>query len=260
MTTPRDDLTTDAHARTVAIAALTEALSQQQIDRSDRIAAINPLASMFESAGMDAVAALVMTTNVAIGATADVTEYPVESGSDVSDHKRDKPDVIRLSGAVTTTNRVDAPRLVTSALKQLKRSRDDNTRLLTVELPLDTYENCTVIGFNTAQDVRNARGLLFTVTLEQVEIRDVLVSASAAVIGAEADGEVSTRALISGQELLPSSQTEAEAVYNAIALVQQAADRYAQRLLDQDEEAYRMLGASPGAVAGTPFVCRPQLA
>ena len=169
---------------------------------------INPVASVFASAGMADVAAMVQTTGWQIGASADFTEYPVESGANVADHKEPRPLTIRLAGALSSLDTDAASRLL-NALTRLESvdavDQGGDTQIVTVETPDRDYPNCVVVRYDTAQDYGTVTGLGFSMTLAQLRLGEV--NPIPAAVATELQ-----RALISGQDV-SSIDTIAEELY-----------------------------------------------
>lgn len=110
-----------------------------------------------------------------------VTEYPVESGADISDNIRNKPLEITLEGIVSDTPigaiALDATRRVESG--QASPSLDAYTRLLairearepvTVETSLGKFEHMALTHLGVPRDRATGKALKFTVTFRQVRI------------------------------------------------------------------------------------------
>ena len=151
----------------------------------NRIRSFSPLnvaAHMFASSGIgsvNAAAGLVDTVRFEDRASSDTTEYPVESGSNIADHKQQRPTGMRILGVVSS-RAADAPERVKSALRTLNTGIDANdlqsapsAQIVRVVTPTETYGNCVVTGYTTTFDNRDASGSRFTITLRQVVVSDV---------------------------------------------------------------------------------------
>ena len=113
-----------------------------------------------------------------------VTQYPVESGSNLIDHSQSVPDKLTLTGVVSSIANVsvtrtrgsvfsddqDAPRRGWYALNQMMKER----RLVTAITLLGSYSNMQVRKLKA--DVSEATGanLLFTMELQEVTLLDEL--------------------------------------------------------------------------------------
>ncbi|MBV1929643.1 MAG: hypothetical protein KUG81_09055 [Gammaproteobacteria bacterium] len=63
------------------------------------------------------------TTNVKYGEQGSITDHVVEDGSTISDHYKDSPATMSLSGTITSVNTVKSPEQVTQGLIRLKRDK-----------------------------------------------------------------------------------------------------------------------------------------
>lgn len=126
------------------------------------------------------------------GSTADVTDHPVEEGSDVSDHKRDKPDTLKIEGLISNTpiNRGQITRslprsFVDTAAEALSnasrpgyaeaayttlRGLKESGKLITVITALRVYENMMLTELSAPRDSKTGDGLAFTASLRSVRL------------------------------------------------------------------------------------------
>lgn len=93
-----------------------------------------------------------------------VTNYPVENGTEISDHIQPQPIELNVSGIVeatdTGTNIIDSYFL----LKQIMEEK----QIITVVTSLDVYENMCVLSSNVTRNAQNGGSLSFTATLKQI--------------------------------------------------------------------------------------------
>lgn len=97
--------------------------------------------------------------------TADVTEYPVEKGSDVADHVRPKPAVLKMEAVVT------GQKSVGDAWAALEKLLDDGNPI-TVVTAMKKYDNMALISLDAARESRLGGALKFSATFRTI----VLVS------------------------------------------------------------------------------------
>lgn len=121
-----------------------------------------------------------------ISISADVTDNPVESGQDVSDHVEPKPDKISIKGVIVGE---DAPRKWT----MLKNFNKNGTLLKYINRVI--YDNVVIQDFNPVHsgDIRN--GYKFSMSLKNVRI--------------------ATPREVAIMNVPPSAQTKAKGVQNA---------------------------------------------
>ena len=103
----------------------------------------------------------------------EITQFPVEVGSDIADHIRPQPDRITINGIVTNTPIVFLAGVTTSptraeeAYSKIKDLRD-NGDLISVVTSLRQYANMAIESFSTLRDVVNGNVLNATITLREV--------------------------------------------------------------------------------------------
>ncbi len=106
----------------------------------------------------------------------DVTEFPVEEGSDVTDNSRPKPRTLSIHAFVTgspisLTNLVTPPSLKASrgrdAWNQLDAWRKSGERL-EVRTTLDGYKNMVITRLSIPRNSGNSDGIEFTLDMKQV--------------------------------------------------------------------------------------------
>lgn len=118
--------------------------------------------------------------------SAQLTKYPVESGSQIADNVTKDPTVVTIEGIVSDTplgNALQARQSAQSnpdatfeflpsdeALAVLERIYDDEEPV-TVETSLKRYENMVLIDLDIPVDGETGDALRFTATFEQVTIR-----------------------------------------------------------------------------------------
>lgn len=91
----------------------------------------------------------------------DVTEKPVESGQDIADHVKQKPDSISISGVVVGDD----------AWSKLKKLKDlmKKGELLTYTNRI-VYSDVVIEKLNTSHNVSTRNGYEFSITLKQVRV------------------------------------------------------------------------------------------
>jgi len=103
-----------------------------------------------------------------------ITTYPVEEGSDISDHIQNEPIELSVSGIIETVERggniIDA----FIALEEIMISK----QLITVVTGLKVYENMAITGIEIPRTSLNGGSLAFSASLREVRI----VSSQAIVI------------------------------------------------------------------------------
>lgn len=120
---------------------------------------------------------------------AEITEHPVEFGSDVSDHIRKLPKSIEINGIVTNTPIVFLASLmapspvitdflsktdrVEAAYAELQRVMDDG-ELVDVVTSLKTYDNMAITSLVVDRDVATGNVLNCVVSLREVVIASTL--------------------------------------------------------------------------------------
>ncbi len=105
----------------------------------------------------------------------DVTEYPVESGSNIVDNIRPLPIVVEMEclvtdtpiGPIITKRPLESP--VQSAYDLLMRIRD-RREPVTIQTSLRTYENMALKGLSIPRSSGGASALHFTATFHQIQI------------------------------------------------------------------------------------------
>ena len=129
--------------------------------------------------------------------TNEVTDHPVESGVNIVDHVRPRPDVLKLEGLVSnhpfptsadplvirqeqgqqfiSRSATDLTRART-AFEDLRALREAGT-LLTVVTGLRTYESMAIESLEVPRDARTGQTLRFTCTLKQVRLAVVQTAA-----------------------------------------------------------------------------------
>jgi hypothetical protein len=116
---------------------------------------------------------------------ADVTDHPVEDGSDITDNHRARPKTIQITGQVSDSPIQTGFPLQTaisstiSAIKQddpVQAAWDtfnkyfENSELITVSTSLREYKNMLIVGLQVPRDARTGKILRFTITLKQIRI------------------------------------------------------------------------------------------
>lgn len=115
------------------------------------------------------------------------TEYAVESGSSLVDHATVRPERLQLEGFVS--NMYPSAGVNESAPGQERagiafrfiREHMYRREPVGVETPLRMYEDMLVVGFSTVQDENTGRGMVFTLSMVEVQFVDVEQSGGGAV-------------------------------------------------------------------------------
>lgn len=145
-----------------------------------------------------AIGALVLDVSLteSHAAEVEVTEHPVETGANISDHARPKPETLVIEGLVSNTP-LPAPgdptqnvslkdsrgqvigQATTSSKQDLSRAgeayRDlldlkNSSELLTVVTALRTYTNMKITNLTVPRDARTGQALRFSCTLKEVRL------------------------------------------------------------------------------------------
>jgi hypothetical protein len=103
------------------------------------------------------------------GATAELTEFPVESGATISDHVYNKPDRVTLHGIVSNYplfGKIDDTR-ASRAYNLLNGLKADKV-LVDVVGGLTSYEQMAIVSVAAPRSVQNGNALDITLELKQV--------------------------------------------------------------------------------------------
>lgn len=95
-----------------------------------------------------------------------VTEHPVEQGSDIADHARIKADVLTMDCYLSD----GANPGKSSDLYERLRLLQDTSQLLTVITKLRTYESMILESISAPRSAREAGGLHVALTFKQIEL------------------------------------------------------------------------------------------
>lgn len=109
--------------------------------------------------------------------TINLTQFPVESGSIITDHRIILPKVYKLRGVISGVNTIGnlnalagfAGNGTSSVYDELIRLQE-SAELITITSGLKVYTNLVIKSINAAQDVDTANILIFDVSLEEVLI------------------------------------------------------------------------------------------
>ena len=105
----------------------------------------------------------------------ETTDHPVERGYNVTDHRRVRPRVIKLTGIMTNypvklfASAGGAKDYVTNSWDMFKKWRDRGD-LVTVATSLETYENMLITDVSVPRDSKRGNALEFTVTAKELRI------------------------------------------------------------------------------------------
>lgn len=107
----------------------------------------------------------------------EVTQLPVESGADLTDHVRNRPVVVTLEGVVSdtpigTVASLRAPGSLPSeeALAKLREIRA-RREPVTIVTSLGTYENMALLNLSAPRSSDTGEALRFTATFQQIELK-----------------------------------------------------------------------------------------
>ncbi len=104
-------------------------------------------------------------------ADADVTDHPVEAGSDISDNFRSKPKQIKINGFITNTPvkfGLNTPtKRDVNAWINLNDIRD-NAFIVTIVTTLATYDNMAMVSLTSTRDAASGNALNFTASFREI--------------------------------------------------------------------------------------------
>lgn len=117
----------------------------------------------------------------------DVTEFPVESGSNISDNIRPLPIVVDIEGFVSNTpiglmrdERVITSQKPVETCYELLQAIRDEREPVTIQTSLRTYDNMALTRLNIPRGPGGADGLRFTASFKQIQyvtnVRTIRVS------------------------------------------------------------------------------------
>lgn len=89
-----------------------------------------------------------------------ITNHPVEEGIDISDHARNEPSFLRISGTITE----DAP----NKLQEMRNFRKE--RILLKYTGRNSYDNLIIEKFDRDHGKQNRKGYEYNMTLQQIRI------------------------------------------------------------------------------------------
>jgi hypothetical protein len=148
--------------------------------------------------------------------TSEITDHPVEEGSDVADNIRRKPRELTLTGAVVSNTPIgaiaQARSLVTAFgastkpaeeayqfLEQLFESRD----AVTIVTDLKKYDSMALETLTIPREAKNAGGLIFTAHFKEVRIiSNQRVTVALPNLGGERNLGLSIDKLVAGKKIL----------------------------------------------------------
>lgn len=161
----------------------------------------------------------------------EVTDHPVESGVDITDHARERPEELTIEGIISDTplNAAQAaranakagpslqpptvaplgrPGLAQAAYEELRRIKA-RRELITVTTKLHTYQNMMLVSLEVPRDGQSGDALRFTVRLRQVRV----VSAQTASVSLEPRGANQSKA---GQKAKQTVAAPADDAFRSI--------------------------------------------
>ena len=113
----------------------------------------------------------------------EITQFPVESGADITDHIRPQPERITINGVVTNTPIVflggiaSDPARAEDAYAKVKSMRD-NGDLVSVVTSLRQYDNMAIESFSVLRDAQNGNVMNATLTLREIFIAETATVAA----------------------------------------------------------------------------------
>ena len=120
----------------------------------------------------------------------DTTQFPVQSGGNLVDHAVVRPEVLNLTGFVSnvfasagvnvSTSLIERPGQAWAAMREQAYSRE----VLVVDTPLRIYEDMLIIGLSATQDENTGRGLIFRLSLREVQFRTLQEAGGAGIVAA----------------------------------------------------------------------------
>lgn len=108
----------------------------------------------------------------------EVTSYPIESGSDITDHVRIKPITFTLTNAIVSDTPIGGIKLIREdfngdpaalGLSKLLEIRDAR-KPITVSTALRDYDNCIMTNLTIPKNMETDGGLFFTATFTQIQL------------------------------------------------------------------------------------------
>lgn len=151
-----------------------------------------------------ALEAIVMdaTLSESHGFSAEVTDFPVESGSDKSDNVRPKPVTLRIDAFVSDfplqsniTQQLAAGAFTQRPSAELRRAQNtldglialkDKGVTITVTTGIRTYKNMVLTQIDVNRDKNIAQGIRMTITMREIQ---VVKTQTAQIVAKEAKGQ-----------------------------------------------------------------------
>lgn len=102
----------------------------------------------------------------------EVTKFPVEKGSPITDHSMPNQDGISLDCGVTNSPLGDVDNSVDRAVAAYEQlwEMHDKPVIIDIETSLRTFESMTFVRMTAPRDVKTANGLRFKVTFVQIKV------------------------------------------------------------------------------------------
>lgn len=147
--------------------------------------------------------------------TSEITDHPVEDGSDISDNIRLKPRELTLTNAVVSNTPIGA--IATDDTRKLGASLPPPAmaayqrlealwlarKTFTVVTGLKKYEKMGIVTLTIPQEAKNAGGLIFTVHLKEIRVAtNKRVTMAVPNAGGEQNLGLSLDHLVEGQKVL----------------------------------------------------------
>lgn len=147
----------------------------------------------FNSGGKIGVLELDITVREDHGMASDITDSPVEDGTDVTDHIRNQPRSLVMEGQISKTP-VNVqhfnPLRYRQAFAKLEKLHSDRTTV-TVLTTLKEYKNMGIKQINVIRDSQTSNVIRFVAQLRVVRIirtgADAIAAEAADALGSEAD-------------------------------------------------------------------------
>jgi len=108
--------------------------------------------------------------------TIDLTDFPVERGVNITDHKRRKPDTVKVEGFISNAPARKVEDLGVGYYRRGKDAYDfirnlaESAGLVTITTKLRTYSNMALASLSTPVTAAQGDGLTFTATFKEIRV------------------------------------------------------------------------------------------
>lgn len=147
-----------------------------------------------------------------------ISEYPLETGANVADHVRPKPNILKLRGIVSQTPEYASAPAVAPSDGRVSQARDtligfrNNGTMVEIATAKEHYTNMVIVSLVEAVDATNANDFEFDITAQQV-----LTAASAYVQAPVAKKPVAATNTKLGPKVPTADPSALQSGFNAIA-------------------------------------------